>query len=256
MMANCPQDGHYPQAAGPAEPPASMATAVRLMYAGAGTAVVLGITAALTTHSPRRVVHIGNPASGGYKAGEIIGGVIVGLVAGGLWLWMAWANKRARSWARILSTVFFGVLTLYVAGSLASTLPTALKIVVIAEWVAGIAAVVFLWQRQSTRYYKAVNQPGGYTPVRWVPQHGQRRYAQQPYNPSSYGQPPLYGQPPQPPYGQPQYGQPGGGHPPHGQLSQHGQPPAQSPGQPPYRHPGQHLDQPPPRRPARRQSPR
>jgi hypothetical protein len=164
MMANYPHDRHYPQAAGPTEPPASMVNAVRLMYAGAGVAVVFGLTAVLTMHSSR-TVHLGNPASGAYKAGQIAGGVIGGLIIGGLWLWMAWANKRGRSWARIVSTVFFGLLTPYAAGSLASTLPTALKIVVIIEWAAGLAAIVFLWQRQSSQYYKAVSQPTGHAPV-------------------------------------------------------------------------------------------
>jgi hypothetical protein len=69
---------------------------------------------------------------------------------------MAWANKRGRSWARILSTVFFGVLTLYAAAGLVA-LPAAAKIAVLLEWVAGLAAVVFLWQRQSSLYYQTVS---------------------------------------------------------------------------------------------------
>jgi len=249
MMANYPHDRHYPQAAGPTEPPASMVNAVRLMYAGAGVAVVFGLTAVLTMHSSR-TVQIGNPASGAYKAGQIVGGVIGGLIIGGLWLWMAWANKRGRSWARIVSTGFFGLLTPYAAGSLASTLPTALKIAVIVEWAAGLAAIVFLWQRQSSQYYKAVSQPTGHAPVpngQLGHQYGQQPYAQQPYNPP-YGQPSLHGQPSQEqdPYGQPQYGQPGHGQPQHGRPSQYGQPLQQSHGQPPYRHPEQHPDQPGP----------
>jgi len=101
----------YPQAAERVELPVSLVKALRLMYAGAGLAVVLGVTFGLATHS--RTVHMGDPASGAYKAGYVVGGTITGLIAGGLWLWMAWANKRGRSWARILSTVFFGLLTLY-----------------------------------------------------------------------------------------------------------------------------------------------
>ena len=38
--------------------------------------------------------------------------VISGLIGAALWLWMAWANKRGKSWARILSSVFFAVSTL------------------------------------------------------------------------------------------------------------------------------------------------
>jgi hypothetical protein len=161
-MANPPKDRHHRHTAGRARLPASMVNALRLMYAGAGIAVVLGVTIALTTHS--RTLHMGDPASGTYKAGYVTGGAITGLIAAGLWLWMAWANKRRRSWARILSTVLFGVLTLYAAAALVA-LPAAPKIAVILEWAAGLAAVVFLWQRQSSHYYKTVSQPAGYTPI-------------------------------------------------------------------------------------------
>jgi len=37
--------------------------------------------------------------------------------------------------------------------------------VIIVEWAAGLGAVVFLWERQSSDYYQAVNQPTGYTPM-------------------------------------------------------------------------------------------
>lgn len=154
-MANPPEDGHHRGTAGRVELPASMVNALRLMYTGAGIAVVLGVTIALTTHS--RTVHGGDPTSGAYKAGYVIGGGIGGLILGGLWLWMAWANKRGRFWARILSTIFFGLLTLYAAVGVVA-LPAAPKIVVISEWATGLAAVVFLWQRQSSHYYKTVSR--------------------------------------------------------------------------------------------------
>jgi len=157
-MARPREDWHYPQVAGPAELPASMMRAVRLMYAGAGIAVVLGVIVALTAHG--RPIHIGDPASGAYGAGYVTGGAITGLIAWGPWLWMAWANKRGRSWARILSTVFFGLLTLYAGVGLVA-LPAAPEIAVIFEWAAGLAAIVSLWQRQSSHYYKAVSQLAG-----------------------------------------------------------------------------------------------
>jgi len=135
-----------------------MVNAIRLMYAGAGIAVVLGVTISLTTHG--RTLHMGDPTSGAYKVGEVIGGAISGLIAGGLWLWTAWANKRGRWWARILSTVFFGLLTLYALAGLVA-LPEAPKVVIILEWAVGLAAILFLWQRQSSHYYKAANQSTG-----------------------------------------------------------------------------------------------
>jgi hypothetical protein len=146
-----------------------MVTALRLVYAGAGIAVVLGVALGLTTHG--RAVHAGNPASGAYKAGYVTGGVILGLAGAGLWLWMAWANKRGRSWARIVSTVFFGLLTLYAAAGVLA-LPAVAKVIVIVEWAIGLGAVVFLWQRQSSHYYQAINQPPGYSPMPEAKQYG------------------------------------------------------------------------------------
>ena len=161
-MAKPSEEWRSPRMAERTELPPSMRNALRLMYVGAGIAVVFSVTLALTTHST--LVHGGNPSSGAYKAGYVVGGAITGLIAGGLWLWMAWANKRGRSWARILSTVFFGLLTLYAAVGLVA-LPASSKIVIILEWAAGLAAFVFLWQRQSSHYYEAVNQPTGYPPM-------------------------------------------------------------------------------------------
>jgi hypothetical protein len=162
VMAKTAEDPHYLQTAKRANLPASMVNAVRLMYAGASIAVVFGVTMALTTHS--RTFHIGDPTSSAYKAGYLVGGTITGLIAGGLWLWMAWGNKRGRSWARMLSTAFFGMLTLYAAVGLVA-LPVAPKVVVILEWAGGLAAIVFLWQRESSHYYRAVSQPTDYTPM-------------------------------------------------------------------------------------------
>ena len=42
----------------------------------------------------------------------VVTAVIGALIAIGLWLWMAWANRRGRNWARIVSAVFFGINTL------------------------------------------------------------------------------------------------------------------------------------------------
>lgn len=161
-MAEPPEAGHYARTAGQAELPVSMVNALGLMYAGAGIAIALGVTIALTTHN--RTLHGGDPNSGTYKAGYIIGGAIGGLILAGLWLWMARANKRGRSWARVLSTVFFGLLTLYTAVGLFA-LPAAPKVVVILEWAAGVPAIVFLWQHQSSHYYKTMSQPTDYRPM-------------------------------------------------------------------------------------------
>jgi hypothetical protein len=87
------------------------------------------------------------------------------VIASGLWLWMAWANKSGRPWARMTATVFFGLLT---AGDLADLIKfltegisLAIGVVLflsflLVYWLAGLCAVVLLWQRSSSDYYAAV----------------------------------------------------------------------------------------------------
>jgi hypothetical protein len=91
-------------------------------------------------------------------------GVLI-LIATGLWLWMAWANKRGRSWARIMATVFFGVLTAgelvalieFLTHSSGSTLVVRFLQVslFLVYWLVSLSAVVLLWQPSSSDYYAA-----------------------------------------------------------------------------------------------------
>lgn len=88
------------------------------------------------------------------------------LIASGLWIWMARAAKGGRSWARIMATVFFGLLT---AGGLAWLIigltgktPSLTDVFIIVSlffvyWLAGLSAVFLLWQRSSSDYYTAVS---------------------------------------------------------------------------------------------------
>ncbi|MBR7824851.1 hypothetical protein KDK95_00920 [Actinospica sp. MGRD01-02] len=98
----------------------------------------------------------------------------------GLWIWMAYATKAGKNWARILSTVFFG---LEATGSLvggASYLATssdgttsssaaysgsstgAGEIVGLLTFLVGLAAIILLWNKASGPYFKA---PAAYYPV-------------------------------------------------------------------------------------------
>ncbi len=78
--------------------------------------------------------------------------VVVLLISVALWVWMAWANGRGRPWARIVASVLFALNTIFLvfgisrAGS--STLFTGLG------WLIGLAAIIMLWQRASSAYFK------------------------------------------------------------------------------------------------------
>ena len=170
-MADYPQYPQYPPAA-PARPgpPRSIVNAVRLMYTGAALAVINGIVGIATLPALKRMIEQRRPALSpssvnalsGFLVAMLIAGAVIG---GGLWFWMAWANKRGHSWARILSTVFFGIYTINVMTGFAQASIAANRTIGVVEWVVGLAAVVFLWQRQSSNYYAAIKQSAGYAPV-------------------------------------------------------------------------------------------
>ena len=103
------------ESAGPLRPPAPapVLTAVKLMYAGAAVFTVSLIISFISA------AFIGRSAATLRLAGRsqplpvaITVGIAGGLVVIALWLWMARANSQGRNWARILSTVLFGLATL------------------------------------------------------------------------------------------------------------------------------------------------
>lgn len=97
-----------------------------------------------------------------------IGGAVFGLIAIGLWIWMAVMNGKGRNWARIIATVL-GALSL--AGSLSSvanlagnaalggaTMPMSAGSTVLAiiDPLLVVAILVLLWVRPSSAYFNAV----------------------------------------------------------------------------------------------------
>jgi hypothetical protein len=87
--------------------------------------------------------------------GFIIGLAIVsGLVGVGLWLWMSWANKEGKNWARVLSTVLFALATLDLFGVFSQP-KTALGLIFpLVTWLIGLGVIVLLWRPESSQFFK------------------------------------------------------------------------------------------------------
>lgn len=209
--------------------PGSMKNAVVLMSLGAALSVVFTI---VNVVADRQEIAIKGSAF-------TFGAGLVGLVELALWLWMIWKVRAGRPWARILSTVFFGLtclqfLIVLLVGSVGA------RITVSVYFIVGLVALIMLYRRESSDFFAAAKlardtyaaggypsyslqqYPSGYS----QPGYGQPGYQPQPgYGQPGYSQPqPGYGQPgyqPQPGYGQsqPGYGQsqPGYGQPTYGQ---------------------------------------
>jgi hypothetical protein len=144
------------------------------MYAGAALAVLQGIVSGI---EDQNLVVVRDTTTHSNHSAFIGGSIFGGLVVTALWLWMAWKNRQGRSWARVLSTVFFGFMCLDALFNLIG-LPRPSAFIAIAEWSVGLAAIIFVWKSESSQYYTAMKVPQGYAPI-----------------PYGYGPPPGYGQP-------------------------------------------------------------
>ena len=147
--------------------PQSVARAVQVMYVGALASLVGIVVELLARHSLRSYIadHVTRngkkltaaQVNDTYHA-ELVVLVVVGLIGIALWIWMAQMNKRGRNWARITSTVFFALDSIGAIGGLAGgqfSGGSANRFYGLVVWVIGLAAIVLLWQRSSTEYFKA-----------------------------------------------------------------------------------------------------
>ena len=159
MYQPYPSAGQAPEPVRP-DPPDSVLTAVKLMYAGAivsGLSLVVGLITIGSLRSELRKAYPNVTASQLHtiEVATVVFIVIFGLIGIGLWIWMAMANKRGGNWARITATVFFGLNTVSLLVGLARPEPLASRLVGLLIWLIGLGAVVMLWRSESTAFFKA-----------------------------------------------------------------------------------------------------
>lgn len=172
-MANPPQGWQYPPPPypqGPVAPgsmarptrPTAMRRAVSLMYAGAAVLAVTAFASALTHELTSHAINSTSSHTASWNVGYVIGGFVGGIVIGSPWLWMAWKTGAGRNWARVLSTVFFGIMCLcFLAGIVSLMTPghsVAISILILIEWGIGLAALILLWQHESSAFFASAKQ--------------------------------------------------------------------------------------------------
>jgi len=137
--------------------PAPVLSAAKLMYAGAAvSAITLIISMAIAIDDVtaaargRWLSYSLTPAVLSQHKPLIITLVMVsGLAVIALWLWMARANGQGRNWARILSTVLFGLATLELTANHGLA-----RLFWAITWLAGLGAVWLLWRPASSAFFK------------------------------------------------------------------------------------------------------
>jgi len=146
----------------PPPPPPSVLNAVRFMYAGAGYTALEAIGVIAVAGSLIRK-HAAQVASSGHTGlgGVVVLTIFVALIEIALWLGIAQACRNGRSWARIAGTVLFGVHTLGFLAVISNKHPGIgpTKLLTVIGWLIALGAVVFLWQRTSSEFFKRTALP-------------------------------------------------------------------------------------------------
>jgi hypothetical protein len=176
----------YPSIGQPAGPvrrpaPAPVLTAVKLMYAGAAVSAVTLIISLALVPAVKAALRKMAPGLTSAQVSDvnilIMLAMVFGLAVVAVWLWMARAAGQGRNWARILSTMLFGLATLglftagpqYPGGYLAHFAvgghvysvihsvfgATVLGLIVpVLLWLTGVAAVWLLWRPAASTFFK------------------------------------------------------------------------------------------------------
>ncbi|MEU8897529.1 hypothetical protein [Nocardia sp. NPDC048505] len=101
--------------------------------------------------------------------------VVVNVISAGLWIWMAFATRAGKNWARITASVLFGVNTLFTllglvgSGVFGASENAVGLIFSVILWLVGLAAIVLLWLKQSAPYFKPAPPPGYGPPPGYAP---------------------------------------------------------------------------------------
>ena len=154
----------YPSSGKPVEPerppaPQSVLNAVKLMYIGAAVSTVSLIISLIDISGTKAAIRKARPSLTAAQVNQlntfiITLAIVSGVVGVALWLWMARANSQGRNWARILSTVLFGLATLDLYGVLSQPKTLLGLVFPLLTWLVGLGAVIFLWRKESTEFFK------------------------------------------------------------------------------------------------------
>ena len=142
--------------------PPQVKNAIWAMYAGAAATIVGVVIEILTVSATKTAIEKRSPHLTASQVSStqhvlIIGFVVSGLVAVAAWIFIARACRNGNAWARTTGTVLFGLAT--VDTILSATAPVAgpVKAWWPVIWLAGLVAVIFLWQRASTELFKGIS---------------------------------------------------------------------------------------------------
>jgi hypothetical protein len=139
--------------------PQSVLNAVKLMYAGAAISTVSLIVSLADISGTKAAIRKARPNLTATQVSQlntfIISLAIVSGVLGiALWLWMSRANGQGKNWARVVSTVLFGLATLDLFGVLSQPKTVIGLVFPVLTWLVGAGAIWLLWRPESSAFFK------------------------------------------------------------------------------------------------------
>ena len=160
-MQPYPTGTHMPQLDKPPVPP-QVRNAVKAMYAGAAATIVGVVIEILNANATKTAIEKRSPHLSASQVAStqhvlVIGAVVGGLIAVAAWIVLARACRNGSGWARITGTVFFALATVDTIVSAVAPTAVAVKAWWPVIWLAGLVAVIFLWQQASTAFFKGTN---------------------------------------------------------------------------------------------------
>jgi hypothetical protein len=141
----------------PAPPP--VVNAVKLMYVGAAVSTVSLIISLADISGTKAAIKKARPNLTATQVSQlntfiITLAVVSGVLGIALWLWMSWANGQGKNWARIVSTVLFGLATLDLIGVFSQPKTVLGLVFPVLIWLVGLGAVFLLWRPDSSVFFK------------------------------------------------------------------------------------------------------
>src|SRR3984957_15512393 len=157
MLQRYPSSGQPVELERPPAPP-SVLNAVKLMYTGAAVSTVSLIISLADIGGTKTAIRKARPNLTATQVNQlntfiISLAIISGVIGIALWLWMARANGQGRNWARIVSTVLFGVATLDLFGVVSQPKTLLGLVFPLLTWLIGAGAVFLLWRGESTAFF-------------------------------------------------------------------------------------------------------
>lgn len=164
-----PAPGYQSQAVGgPVEKPKSIALAVKLMYVGAGLALLGALSTLLQTDTIRDAAEQASADAGEAMTGSeldaavaigVTFALISGVIGALLWILMAYMNGKGKKWARIVATVFFVLSVLSTLVSLTQEAPILSRILSVISLALGAYIIFLLYRPESTEFYNGQSAP-------------------------------------------------------------------------------------------------